>query len=44
MSGVEASQLAEGTEEPLTGAAVELELLLIVFWTRQNLRTTNDIK
>lgn len=37
MSGMEAPQLAERTEQPLAGPAVELELLLIVFRTRQNL-------
>lgn len=44
MSGVDASQFAERTEQPLTGPAVELEFLLIVFWTRQNLRTSQEKK
>lgn len=38
VSRVDPSQLAEGTQQPLTGPAVELQLLLVVFWTRQNLR------
>lgn len=44
MSGVDASQFAEGTEQPLTGPAVELEFLLVVFRTRQNLRTSREKK
>lgn len=40
MSRVDTPQFAERTQQPLAGPAVELELLLVVFWTRQNLRTS----
>ncbi len=42
VSGVDAAQFAERTEQPLTGPAVELQLLLIVLRTRQNLTTTKN--
>lgn len=41
MSRVDAPEFAERAEQPLTGPAVELEFLLIVVWTRQNLRTSH---
>lgn len=37
VSGVEAAQFAEGAEQPLTGPTVELQLLLVVLRTSQNL-------
>lgn len=36
--GVDAAQFAEGAEQPLTGPTVELEFLLVMLRTGQNLR------
>lgn len=37
MSSVNAAQFAEGTEQPLTGPTIELQLLLVVLRTSQYL-------
>lgn len=39
VSGVDAAQFAEWAEQPLTRPAVELQLLLVMLRTGQNLRT-----